>query len=127
MTIEIEKTKNGRWLFIISLTLAIILGTFTGWADFNNDEPQSAVIFLLVFGFIVGALHPKRAWLWGLILGLSIPAVYLIAIGIGYQPAEPPEPGWYASLIGLIPAFLGTYAGVSARKFFDKVLSPSPT
>ncbi len=122
-----HRGESSTGFFLVCLCLSVLFAGFTGWADFNNTEPQAAVLFLLVFGFILGAIHPKRAWVWGIILGLSICIVYFVALGLGFQPNEPPEPGWYASLIARVPAFLGTYSGVFSRKLFGTVLSPSRT
>jgi hypothetical protein len=80
--------------------------------DFNNDEPQAAVIVIMVFAGLLGFIQPRKAWRWALIVGLGVPIVYLIATALGYQSKSVPEPGWYASLIALIPAFISTYCGV---------------
>jgi hypothetical protein len=34
---------------------------------------------------------------------------------LGYLPASPPNPVWYASLLALIPAFIGAYSGALSR------------
>jgi zinc transporter ZupT len=84
--------------------------------DFNNGEPQAAMIVITVFAGLLGFIQPRKAWRWALIVGLGIPIVYLIATALGYQSKSVPEPGWYASLIALIPAFISTYCGVLLRK-----------
>jgi hypothetical protein len=105
--------KNYR--FWLCLILAFAGGIFTGWVDFNNDEVQAAVLVILVVTFLAGSILPGKAWLWATIVALCLPGVYWIATQLGYQPVSLPNPGWYASLIALIPAFIGAYSGALAR------------
>jgi hypothetical protein len=106
-----------RWqLTALCTALALIGGFIAGAVDFNNDEPQAAVIVIIVFAGLLGFIQPRKAWRWALIVGLGVPIVYLIAAALGYQPKSVPEPGWYASLIALIPAFISAYCGVLLRK-----------
>ncbi len=106
-----------RWQFeVLCLALAVIGGSLAGAVDFNNDEPQAAVIVIIAFTGLLGFLQPRKAWRWALIVGLGVPIVYLIATALGYHAKSVGEPGWYASLIALIPAFISTYCGVFLRK-----------
>lgn len=114
-----------KYLVWLCLFLAFAGGIFAGWVDFNNDEVQAAVLVILVVTFLLGMLVPKRAWLWAIIVALCLPVVYLLARGLGYQPVSPPSPGWYASLIALIPAFIGAYSGALARFAINSVASTS--
>ena len=98
---------------------------FAGWVDFNNDEPQAAVLVILVVTFLLGLMRPKLAWLWAIIVALCLPAVYLVATSLGYRPVSPPSPGWYASLLALIPAFIGAYAGALGRVTINRVTASS--
>jgi MFS-type transporter involved in bile tolerance (Atg22 family) len=95
----------------VCLLIALAGGTFAGWVDFNNDEPQATVLVILTVTFMVGLLYPQRAWLWAIVIGLCIPGTYLFARSLGYQPVSPPNPGWYTSLLALIPAFIGAFSG----------------
>jgi cyanate permease len=106
-----------RWQFAaLCIALAVIGALLAGAVDFNNDEPQAAVIVIVVFAGLLGFIQPKKAWRWALIVGLGVPIVYLMATALGYQSKGVPEPGWYASLIALIPAFISSYGGVLLRK-----------
>lgn len=114
-----------KYLGLLCLILAILGALFAGWVDFNNDEPQAAVLVILLTTSLLGLILPPRAWLWALIVALGIPAVYLTARALGYQPVSLPSPGWYASLLALIPAFIGAYAGALGRFVLDKVIVSS--
>jgi len=104
-----------KYLPWVCTILALCGGIFAGWVDFNNDEPQAAVLVILVATILLGLILPKKAWLWAIIVALCVPGVYLFARSLGYQPVSPPSPAWYASLLALIPAFIGAYAGVLGR------------
>lgn len=114
-----------KYLPWICLVLALAGGIFAWWVDSRNDEPQAAVLVILMATFLTGLLVPRRAWLWALITGLCLPVGYLLARGMGYQPATPIEPGWYASILALIPAFIGGYAGALARIILNGTLARS--
>ncbi len=116
---EDRATSPYRWQFdMLCIALAVIGGLLAGAVDFNNDEPQAAVIVIVVFTGLLGLIQPRKAWRWAIIVGLGVPIVYLIATTLGYHPKSVGEPGWYASLIALIPAFISTYCGVLLRKTF---------
>jgi hypothetical protein len=114
-----------RYLDWICLGFALAGGAFAGWVDFNNDEPQAAVLVILVVTFLLGLIRPRKAWLWAIIVALCLPGVYLLASGLGYQPVSPPSPGWYASIIALIPAFIGAYSGALSRIMLISVFAKS--
>ena len=105
-----------RWqLDVLYTAIALISAAIAGAVDFNNDEPQAAVIVVIVLAGLLGFIRPRKAWRWALIVGLGVPIVYLIAAALGYRSKSVPEPGWYASLIALIPASISTYCGVLLR------------
>jgi hypothetical protein len=114
-----------KYLDWICLILALTGGIFAGWVDFNNNEPQAAVLVILMATFLLGLIEPRLAWLWAIIVALSLPSVYLVATNLGYQPVSPPSPGWYASLLALIPAFIGAYSGALGRVIINKVIVSS--
>jgi hypothetical protein len=114
-----------KYLLWVCLTLAFAGGIFAGWVDFNNDEPQAAVLVILVVTFLTGLIFPRKAWMWAIIVALCLPGVYLLARGLGYQPVSPPSPGWYASLLALIPAFIGAYSGALGRVILNMAFSKS--
>lgn len=111
------QVKSQRMVLDVICTIMALMGGFAaGAVDFNNDEPQAAMLVIIVFTGLLGFVQPRKAWRWAIIVGLGVPIVYLIATAFGYQPKSLPEPGWYASLIALIPAFFSTYCGVLLRK-----------
>ncbi len=108
---------HSRWQFaVLCVALALIGAFIAGAVDFNNDEPQAALIVIMLFAGLLGFIQPSKAWRWAIIVGLGVPTVYLIATALGYHSRSVPEPGWYASLIALIPAFISAYGGALLRK-----------
>ncbi len=103
-------------LTAICTTLALLGGLFAGAIDFNATEPQPAALLVLIFAGIVGLIQPRAAWRWAIIVALGLPLAHLILRQLGWQPRNAPEPGEYATLIALIPGFMGAYSGVLIRK-----------
>ncbi len=109
------KTNNPT---IISILLALGIGFMAGWVDFLNDEPQAAVLLLVVLGGLLGLTRPGMPWLCAIIAALSIPAFYLTASALDFRPVSWPQPNLFATLIALIPAFIGVYGGLGVRKAY---------
>jgi hypothetical protein len=94
----------------IYLSAVLILGTFIGWVDLHTDEVQWSVLFLLLFGAVLGIANPALPWLSGLLLGLSVPAAHLIVQVYHAHPIILPK-HFGGAFLALIPAFMGAYAG----------------
>ena len=99
---------------LLPIVLAVAIGAVAVSVDLHNSEVQSAALILVVGGFLLGTIWPGGAWRWALILGLSIcigdnlaPRLHLIARDV--------EPLNWGALVALVPAFIGTYAGVGMR------------
>jgi hypothetical protein len=122
-SLDIQRERIKRVLPWLCFILALAGGIFAWWVDSRNDEPQAAVLVILVVTFTLGFLVPPRAWLWAIITGLCLPVGYLFSRAIGYIPAAPLEPGWYASALALIPAFIGAYLGVLARVILNSAFA----
>jgi len=123
--LQIERETMKKYLPWICFAVALAGGIFAWWVDSRNDEPQAAVLVILMVTFTLGFLVPRRAWLWAVITGICLPLGYLLARTAGYLPAAPVEPGWYASIIALIPAFIGAYMGALARVVLNAALVKS--
>jgi hypothetical protein len=120
-----EREPMKKYLSWICFVLALAGGIFAWWVDSRNNEPQAAVFLILMVTFLLGLLVPHRAWLWAIITGVCLPVGYLLARAVGYLPTTPLEPGWYASIIALIPAFIGAYLGALARVILNSAFAKS--
>lgn len=80
---------------------------------------QYAMAFLLASAGALGAAAPSRAWIPGIVLGVTLAAGGLIALALGAPPApdmHPPGVAGEASLLALIaPAMVAAYAGAWVR------------
>jgi hypothetical protein len=102
--------KPELWLHLWTLFVGVLVGLM----DVRATEVQMAILLLLGFGFFAGFNQPRRAWRWGLLLGVWVPLFAFIAVGVGLTQ-------WHmqaqlGSIMALVPAFLGTYAGVLIKK-----------
>jgi hypothetical protein len=96
--------------------LALVGGVIIGAIDFNATEPQPAVLLVLIFAGTLGFVQPHSAWRWAIIVTLGLPLAHLSLRQLGWQPRDPVSPGEFATLIALIPAFIGAYGGVLVRR-----------
>lgn len=106
-------------LTALCTTLALLGGLFAGTLDFNATEPQPAALLVLIFAGILGYFQPRTAWRWAILVVLGLPLAHLTLRQLGFQPRDPVSPSEYATLIALIPGFIGAYGGVLVRKAID--------
>jgi hypothetical protein len=97
------------------LLLALYLGLIVGLTDLRTDDPQLPILLLITFGLFLGFAQPKAAWRWALVLGLWIPVLGVIARAAGVTNAQFSDVLF--SLVVLVPAVIGAYAGVLVRRF----------
>lgn len=103
--------------------LAIAIGVLAVSVDLHNNEPQAAALVLIAGGFIIGAIWPGGAWRWALILGLSIFVGDPLGVRLGAKPPWPEQGINFGSLVALVPAFIGTFAGVGVRKLMGSAVA----
>lgn len=81
----------------------------------HSEPVQPTVASLLLFSGTLTWLDPRRAVLWSLVLGLSIPVAHALARVRG--TALPYDVDGYAStFLALLPAGLGSAAGFALRR-----------
>jgi hypothetical protein len=87
--------------------VALMLGALIALVDSSpgwDDTGVSAAMVLTASG-LLGTLHPARAWVWALAVGS-----WISALGIAFDRFD------YASLLALVIASVGAYAGAFAGK-----------
>lgn len=107
-----------KWPRVWHLLLALYLGLLVGLTDLRTDDPQLPALLLITFGLFLGFAQPKAAWRWALVLGLWIPVLGLIARAAGVTNAQFSDVLF--SLVALVPALIGAYAGVLVRRFTSR-------
>jgi hypothetical protein len=107
-----------KWPRVWHLLLALYLGLLVGLTDLRTDDPQLPALLLITFGLFLGFAQPTAAWRWALVLGLWIPFLGLIARAAGVTNAQFSDVLF--SLVALVPALIGAYAGVLVRRFTSR-------
>jgi hypothetical protein len=110
-------TKFGITVFIGALAF----GLFAAYTDFRNDEVQAPVLVVFVGSFVLGLIQPRSAWRWALLIALSLPLAHWIGPAFGIYPRVPATPNNFATLLALIPAFVGAYSAVAVRWMFGAI------
>lgn len=100
---------------LLLLPLALLAAAGTGWVDTHAEEVQPAALLLVLSTAALSFFDSRRAWLWCLVLGLSIPATHLWARSIGM--ALPYEVGSFGgTFLALVPAGIGALLGLGASR-----------
>ena len=100
--------------------VAIALGLGIGAFDYSVTEVQSTLIVLLPLTFVFGFINSRAAWRWALVIGLGIPVAHVIGHALSIQP--PYTDHVVASLLALVPTFIGVYSGALVRR----IITPHP-
>jgi hypothetical protein len=100
---------------LLRWTLLGLCAAVVGWLDFHaTDDVQPVAAALLVFGFGFGVHRPARALGYALALFAAVPVaevLHAVTHGlVSYWQLLPV----YQSVIALIPALVGSYAGAVA-------------
>jgi hypothetical protein len=100
-------------MFKLLLPIAVCVGLLVAYIDSRpnwDDTGVTAGAVLLTCG-VWGALAPERPWLWALAVGIWLPA---------YEIASTRN---FGSLLALIFAFAGAYAGMGVRRLLGGMQS----
>jgi hypothetical protein len=92
------------------LLLALSLGTAIGWVDSrpNWDDTGITIGAVLLASALCGLIGPKLPWLWGIAVGIGVPAW-----GIALD-------GSLASLVAFPIAVAGSYLGALVRRVVSR-------
>lgn len=99
--------------FWFACSFAVISGILITWIDSRPTWDDTGIIaFMILFATaICGFIHPKKFWLWAILVGIGIP---IFGIVTSFN---------FASLLALAIAFIGAFAGMLTRKIFYGSLS----
>ena len=96
--------------YLFFLAAMVFLGHF----ELHTDDAGVVVFFVLVITFVLGCLHPRRAWLWSL-AGLCIPVADLIWKSPDSTLSHPAGLLLLAAF-AIVLGLAGSYSGVLIRK-----------
>jgi hypothetical protein len=94
------------WLpFPFLVAVALALGFTITWLDSRPSWDDTGITALLIFlsTIVLGMIRPRLAWVWALAVGLWIPLQGMVRYGN------------YATVLALVFAFGGAYAGAFGR------------
>jgi len=74
-----------------------------------------SLIAVTMAALALGAIWRERAWRWGVVTGLSLPAINLASSVVHHDPLPPT----LLYLTAFVPAFVGAYMGA----FLNKMVS----
>jgi hypothetical protein len=106
---------------VAAYLLCLTGGAFLGRFDLHTDDTGVEVFFLIVITFLLGFLHPRRAWQWSLLVPLWIPAAEVF-----FGRARPPLT-WSTLLLACFVCLVGlggSYAGVAFRRMISAAGQP---
>lgn len=88
------------------LLVAMGIGLAIAYVDSRPNWDDTGITAMAVFVScaVCGAVWPGRPWLWALAVGVWIPLLAIVTSGN------------FGSLIALVFAFAGAYAGMACRK-----------
>ena len=101
--------------------LLVLVSSFVDWTAVHTDEVTLTLALILLVAIPFGAAFPRYAVATIALLGLPVCVMETLA-NYGFVRAPyPVSPGisWPA-LIALIPAALGTFAGMGMRNLFRR-------
>ena len=95
---------------------ALVVGLAIAWVDTRPgwDDTGISVVALLLACACFGAIRPQHAWRWMLLAGIWIPRFNVAFYHI------------YASLLALVFAGVGAYAGAFARRLWAQSAGSAP-
>src|SRR3954453_21120188 len=94
--------RHERWLMPIAVVFGALLGyvdTRPGW-----DDTGVSALAVVVCAGLLGALAPRRPWLWALLVGGWLPALNIVLHGN------------YGALLAMPFALVGAYGGALAGR-----------
>jgi drug/metabolite transporter (DMT)-like permease len=117
---------------VMTILLAIAAlagGIFMGYADAHSDDPPITLAILAIFTFLLGALGPRRPWLWPLLAGIWVPLLNIVLPRLGMVPSDPDSPPTVLSGLGILAVamaacFAGSYAGAFMVRAVRRAINP---
>lgn len=108
--------RRADWPFVL---VALGFGALIGYAQLRWGELAISALLVAMVTMFLGALRPRRPWLWALLVALGVPAAQLFA----YLGREHFTRGAiFGSFALLAPAFVCAYGGAVGRKLVGELV-----
>jgi len=108
---------------IVAWILGIALAAFTGWIQIMFRDLHLALLAAMAFTLTLSLIHPKRPWIWGLLIGFA-PALaefYRIFRGAPFRRGAVED-----AFGAVLPAFVGAFGGFAMRIMVNRVFEKPP-
>lgn len=106
---------NNDWPFV---AFALAFGALIGFAQLRLGELALSALLVAMATMFLGAVRPRRPWLWALLVPLGVPAAQFVA----YLGREHFTRGAiFGSFALLAPAFVCAYGGAVGRKLIAEL------
>ncbi len=108
-------SSRADWPFAMA---ALGLGALIGYAQLRLGDLAIAALLVAMVTMFLGAMRPRRPWLWALLVALCVPAAQLVA----YFGREHFTRGAiFGSFALLAPAFVCAHGGAVGRKLVGEL------
>ena len=109
--------KVRNWPYVI---FALLSGGAAAYLHVQLGELGLAALVVAASTMFLGAMRPRRPWMWALLVALTIPALELVA----YLHHEYFGTGaTFGSLALLIPAFACAYGGAVGQRLLRELFA----
>ena len=98
------------------LLLAACIGVACGIFDLHTGRSDTTGLMLAGAAFLLALVLPAGAVPRAIVMGVSIPAVYLAATLLDLTIPFPHSPHFAVTIIALVPALAGTLLGLALRR-----------
>jgi hypothetical protein len=108
---------------VVVLALAVAGGALIGYIDLGASEGFVPASMILASTFVLSLISPRRAWLWGIVVGLGVPVVHGITQISGRAQAFPFD--WSGVALPVAFGLAGATAGWLVRRVLTEGSAPS--
>jgi signal transduction histidine kinase len=108
-------------LRITAVIVGIAAGAIIGWLDLSATEVQGPLLLVMLASFTLGMSGLIAPWLAGLIVGVSMAGVHVVAWAIGAGAAS-----GIGSVVSVVPAIAAAYGGRLMGIFVERAADSLP-
>lgn len=100
---------------VAAYLLCAAADVFLARFELHTDDAGVGALFIVLFTFVLGCLHSRRAWQWALLVGPAVPAADLLFRRNAATIHNLESLGLLAGFV-IALGLVGSYAGVFLRR-----------